>query len=178
VPNSRRLLRRGHCFCLLAQGSVIGADIVVGWVGLEHVGTSPSRAARPRARATTKVQRRQDCIEWMCLRGQIYFRPVECLPLSLAETKGTCRRTQRKTLFRQVSTSSHRSTEQLTASRTEMRSNADFPPTENGISFAKPKSSVTRIPRPLVTEPRRVVYDKVLFTSGDCCFVRVSVFRG
>ena len=92
--------------------------------------------------------------------------------------KGTCRRTQPKTLFRQVSTSSHRSTEQLTASRTEMRSNADFPPTENGISFAHPKSSVTRIPRPLVTESRRVVYDKVLFTFDDCCFVRVSVFRG
>ena len=133
-----------------------------------------SKASRP---AITKVQRRQDRIEWMSPRADL-FQARKMSSAFTRREKGTCRRTQPKTLFRQVSTSSHRSTEQLTASRTEMRSNADFPPTENGISFANPKSSVTRIPRPLVTEPRRVVYDKVLFTFDDCCFVRVSVFCG
>src|SRR4030095_1079023 len=69
------------------------------------------------------------------------------------------------------------STEQLTASRPEMRPNADSLTTDNGISFAHANNSVTRIPRPHAKEPRRVVYDKVLFTAGDCFSVRISVFR-
>jgi hypothetical protein len=36
----------------------------------------------------------------------------------------------------------------------EMRSAADFSPTDNGICFADPKNSVTRTPRLLVTPPR------------------------